>query len=154
MKKIILIVCSLLSLVCAAQEYLPKKSLPIIPLPKEIKTSDGSFVLTAQTKIVLINDVKAFQPEVDYINQYFKTNYDFELPVVMTLPSDDNYIMFIRPENKTGQLENYELSVNKNQIRLSAEGNAGMFYGLQTLIQILPLQKATEVKIPCVQMFI
>ncbi len=151
MKKIILVICSLLSLASSAQEYLPKKSLPIIPLPKEIKTSDGDFVLTAQTKIVLMNDVKAFQPEVDYINQCFKTNYDFELPIVMTLPSDGNYIMFIRPENKTGELENYDLSVNQNQILISAQGNAGMFYGMQTLIQLLPLIKSVEVKIPCVQ---
>jgi len=151
MKKIISIVYSLISLMSFAQQETPIKSLPLIPLPKEIKTSDGDFVLTAQTKIVLMNDVKAFQPEVDYINQCFKTNYDFELPIVMTLPSDGNYIMFIRPENKTGELENYDLSVNQNQILISAQGNAGMFYGMQTLIQLLPLIKSVEVKIPCVQ---
>ena len=101
MKKILTIVLVIISFLGFAQEYLPKKNLPIIPLPKELKTSDGDFILNSQTKIVLMHDVKAFQPEVDYINHYFKTNYDFELPIVMTLPTDGSYIMFIRPEDKT-----------------------------------------------------
>ena len=57
MKKILLIASVFLSLLSIAQEYeAKKKSLPIIPLPREIKVSDGVFVLTSQTKIVLIAD--------------------------------------------------------------------------------------------------
>ena len=135
----------------AQQEYAPKKVVAIIPLPKELKTSDGNFVLSAQTKIVLMNDAKGFKPEVDYMNNFFKTNYDFELPIVNILPTDGNYIIVISPEEKIGQIENYDLSINQNQILFSSEGNAGIFYGMQTLIQLLPLQKSTEIKIPCVQ---
>ncbi len=152
MKKIIFAACFLLSLSSIAQDYsLPKKSLPIIPLPREMKTSDGEFVLTAQTKIVMMLDAKGFKPEVDYINSFIKTYYDFELPIVNVLPTDGNYIIIISPEEKTGELEKYDLSINQNQILCSAEGNAGMFYGMQTLVQLLPLEKSEEVKIPCIQ---
>lgn len=152
MKRIILIAFVLSSLFGISQEYSSiKKSLPIIPLPKEVKTSDGEFVLTAQTKIVLMTDALGFHPEVDYINNFIKTNYDFELPIVNILPADGNYIIIISPEEKTGELEKYDLSINQNQILFSAEGNAGLFYGMQTLIQLFPLEKSAEVKIPCAQ---
>lgn len=150
MKKIITTAFLLISLVTVAQDYeMPKKSLPIIPLPREIKVADGVFVLTSQTKIVVMAD--GFQPEIDYLNKHFKTNYDFELPIVKILPTDGNYIIITRPDFEAGWTENYDLTINENQIYFLAEGNAGLFYGIQTLIQILPLEKTSEVKISCVQ---
>lgn len=151
MKKIALILFSFITLMSFGQEYAPKKNLPIIPLPKELKTSDGDFVLNAQTKIVLMTEQENFKQEVDCMNAYFKTNYDFELPIVKILPTDGSYIIFLSPEDKTGDLEKYDLSINQNQILFSAEGNAGMFYGIQTLIQLLPIAKSADVKIPCAQ---
>ncbi len=149
MKKIALIIFSFISLISFGQEYAPKKNLPIIPLPREIKVADGLFVLTSQTKIVVMAD--GFQPEIDYLNHYFKTNYDFELATTKILPTDGNYIIFTRPDFEAGWKENYDLTINENHIYFLAEGNAGLFYAMQTLIQILPLEKTAEVKVPCVQ---
>ena len=149
MKKISLIFLVFVSVFCFGQENVVKKNLPIIPLPKEIKISDGVFVLTSQTKIVVMAD--GFQPEIDYLNKYFKTNYDFELSIVKILPTDGNYIIITRPDFEAGWKENYDLTINENQIYFLAEGNAGLFYAIQTLVQILPLEKTPEIKIPCVQ---
>ena len=150
MKKIILIAtCFLFSLIGAAQQPAQLKSLPIIPLPKELKLSNDHFVLSSQTKIVLMSD--SFKPEVDYLNNYFKTNYGFDLAVVTVLPTDGNYIIITRPNFEAGWTENYDLTINQNQIFCLAEGNAGLFYAMQTLIQILPLEKSAEIKIPCIQ---
>ena len=153
MKKITLIIFTFISLLSFGQEYAPKKNLPIIPLPKELKTSDGDFVLTAQTKLVIMRETQAlgFMQPVDYFNNYLKTNFDLELSVVSVLPTDGNYIIILSPEEKIGQVESYSLSINSNQILFSAEGEAGLFYGIQTLIQLLPIEKSAEIKIPCVQ---
>lgn len=150
MKKVLIIVCVFLSLTNIAQEYeKPKKTLPIIPLPREIKVAEGVFVLTSQTKIVVMAD--GFQPEIDYLNKCLKSYYGFELPIVKILPTDGNYIIITRPDFEAGWKENYDLTINENQIYFLAEGNAGLFYGMQSLFQIMPLEKAAEVKIPCVQ---
>jgi hexosaminidase len=149
MKKYLLILSILFSTALVAQEQLPLKPIGLIPLPNKLVQTSGEFKLTKETKLVLMN--KTFKTEVDYLNNYFKTNYDFELQVVSVLPSDGNYIIITEPEDKTGQNENYSLSVNQNQILFSSEANAGLFYGMQTLIQLLPLEKSAEVKIPCVQ---
>ena len=151
MKKISLIFLVFVSVFCFGQENVVKKNLPIIPLPKEIKISDGVFVLTSQTKIVVMAD--GFQPEIDYLNKYFKTNYDFELSIVKILPTDGNYIIITRPDFEAGWKENYDLTINENQIYFLAEGNAGLFYAIQTLVQILPLEKTPEIKIHPLNIF-
>ncbi len=149
MKKIIASLFLLLSLPSVGQPPRPMKVLPLIPLPREVKYSDDNFVLSAQTKIVLLAD--GFQHEVDYINNFFKTNYGFELAIVKKMPTDGNYILISRPDFEAGFLENYDLNINQNQIFFLAEGNPGLFYAMQTFIQILPVEKTAEVKIPCVQ---
>ena len=139
MKKIILAFVLLYSQYIIAQ---PKQTalptLPIIPLPKELKQSEGAFPLSAETKLVLMNE--AFKPEVDYLNSQLKTNQGFELQIVNSLPSDGNYLIILSPDKKTGSDEAYERSINPHQILLSAENNQGIFYGLQTLIQLLPIE--------------
>jgi hexosaminidase len=150
MKKIILaftLVYSQFIIAQPKQTVLP--TLPIIPLPKELKQSEGNFPLSSETKLVLMND--AFKSEVDYLNTQLKTSQGFELQIVNTLPSDGNYIIVLSPDKKTGSNEAYELSINPNQIMLSAENNQGLFYGIQTLVQLLPIEKLADVKIPCVQ---
>ena len=149
MKKIFLVIGIFITSALFAQEKMPVTPLGLIPLPNKVVQSNGEFKLTKETKIVLMNS--SFELEVSYLNSYLKTNYDLELQVVSVLPSDGNYMIITEPEVKVGQLENYSLNVNQNQILFSAEGNAGLFYSMQTLLQLLPLQKSAEVKIPCVQ---
>lgn len=149
MKKIFLVIGFVISSALFAQEKMQLKPLGLIPLPNKVVQSNGEFKLTKDTKIVLMN--KSFESEVNYLNSYVKKNYGLELQVVSVLPSDGNYMIITEPEVKTGQLENYSLNVNQNQILFSAEGNAGLFYSMQTLIQLLPIEKAVEIKIPCIQ---
>ena len=131
------------------QEEKPAKLLPLIPLPKEVTASNDEFILTDKTKIVLTNE--KFKPEVNYLNNYLKTHFDLELQVVSNMPSDGNYIMIAQPDFEAGWLENYDLTMNQNQIVFIAEGNAGLFYGIETLIQLMPLEKTKEIKILCAE---
>ncbi len=119
-----------------------QKLLPLIPLPKEVKYLDDIFNLTPKTKIVLVNDI--FKPEVDYLNNYLKINYGFDLKIVSDLPKEGNYIIITQPDFEAGFLENYDLTMNQNQLIFIAEGNAGLFYGIETLIQLMPLEKIVD----------
>jgi hexosaminidase len=149
MKKYILQVCLLFSAYAVAQPVMPMRTLPLVPLPNEYKASyEDVFVLTNQTKIVMMSDL--FRPELELLQSRLKTAYDLDLPVVKVLPSDGNYIIITQPESETGKPEDYDLNVNQNQVLLNAEGNAGLFYALQSLFQLLPLEKSAELKIPCV----
>ncbi|HEY0030882.1 MAG TPA: beta-N-acetylhexosaminidase [Bacteroidia bacterium] len=148
-RPILITLSFLFSLTVFSQVPFPPKVLPLIPLPQEYKQSEDNFLLSPQTKIVLMDD--KFKPEVDLLNATFKTRYDFELAVVKILPADGNYIIITQPEGETGKPEEYDLYVNQNQVLFSAEANQGLYYGVQTLLQILPLEKTAEVKVTCVQ---
>lgn len=125
-------------------------SLPLIPLPKECKLQSGSFTLSSTTQIVTKSN--SLQNEIDFLNQYLNTYYGFKLNVISTLPKAGNYILFDAPDWEAGLKENYHLNISKQTISILAEGNgAGNFYAIQTLIQLLPIQKNNQVLIPCVQ---
>ena len=147
----LLLLCLFISIISFAQrpDEKPAKLLPLIPLPKEMTPSNDEFILTDKTKIILTNE--KFKPEVNYLNGYLKTHYDLELQVVSNMPSDGNYIMIAQPDFEAGWLENYDLTMNQNQIVFIAEGNAGLFYGIETLIQLMPLEKTKEIKISCAE---
>ena len=147
----LLLLCLFISIISFAQrpEEKPAKLLPLIPLPKEMTTSNDEFILTDKTKIILTNE--KFKPEVNYLNNYFKSHYDLELQVVSKMPSDGNYIMIAQPDFEAGWLENYDLTMNQNQIVFIVEGNAGLFYGIETLIQLMPWEKTKEIKISCAE---
>lgn len=150
MKRLLLLLFAVVCFSGFAQENnVDKKILPLIPLPKEVKVADGVFVLSPQTKLVLMAD--GFQAEVDYFNKCLKGYYGFELNTVKALPADGNYVIITRPDFEAGWKENYGLTINENQIYFVAEGGAGLFYGMQTLFQLMPLEKSDKVKIPCVQ---
>ena len=149
MKKYSLIFSLFIAAFSIAQPQVQKKTLGLIPLPQEVKQSDDNFVLTSQTKIISLNE--KFKPELDLLVGYFKNAFDLELSVVRILPSDGNYIIITQPESETGKPEDYDLYINQNQILFSAEANQGLYYAIQTLIQLLPLEKTGELNIPCVQ---
>jgi hexosaminidase len=127
-----------------------QSSLPIIPFPKECKKLQGNFVLSSSTKIVVTPTTPV--SEVEWLNEYLNTYYGFNLQTVSSVPKDNNYIQFIIPDWEAGYKENYHLTIDEKHISILAEGNsAGNFYALQTLIQLLPIEKGNALLIPCVQ---
>lgn len=127
-----------------------QSSLPIIPFPKECKQLPGNFVLSSSIKIVATSP--KVQNEIDWLNDYLKTYYGFTLQIVHKQPKNGNYIQFIIPDWEADNKENYHLTISENAITILAEGNsAGNFYALQTLIQLLPIEKGNALLIPCVQ---
>ena len=136
----------ILSLGLFSQEQL--SPLPIIPLPKDYKLLPGNFVLNPQTKIVVQGDY--LKNEINWLNDYLKNYYGFTLQSVSAIPKDNNFILFEIPDWEAGYKENYHLTINEKSISILAEGEgAGNFYALQTLIQVLPIEKSSSLSIPC-----
>jgi hexosaminidase len=44
--------------------------------------------------------------------------------------------------------EGYRVTITPQQVIIAGKG-AGLFYGIQTLIQLLPLERAATAKLPC-----
>lgn len=137
MKRIFLIFGLIVSVVINAQE------VNIIPQPVEMKLKSGAFIINDKTSIIASSDSDLGIAII--FNQYLKLNYGFSLSVIKTISKDHNIIHFTskHAESKFPK-EGYHLKVEKDKIQISSKSGVGAFYGLQTLIQLLPIRDQIE----------
>ncbi|MBS1579441.1 MAG: beta-N-acetylhexosaminidase [Bacteroidetes bacterium] len=140
MKKIITIFCTFFAFYATAQE------VSIIPQPSKITFPEkGEFVLSSSTVIVAN---KKEQNSINFLNDYLQKFYGFKLKQVTKATS--NFInlttpVFVRkPDNE----EAYTLIVNKSSIHIQGSSLNGTFYGVQSLLQLLPTTKNNKLSIP------
>jgi hexosaminidase len=137
MKKIILIFgASFLMLASIAQS--PKIS--IIPQPVEVKEGVGTFVINASTKIVLSKEDPSIKKVAASLNGEISAAAGFSLNIAVGSRVEKNTIylqLLPTPDAKLGD-EGYRLVSSVNEVTISANKPAGLFYGVQTLLQLLP----------------
>ncbi|MEY2692976.1 MAG: hypothetical protein RIT03_1367 [Bacteroidota bacterium] len=51
---------------------------------------------------------------------------------------------------KFPEQERYQLAITPRQINIHAGSNQGLFYGVQTLLQLMPIQKTSHLQLACV----
>ncbi|MDI9256565.1 glycoside hydrolase family 20 protein [Flavobacterium sedimenticola] len=125
-------------------------TLPLIPTPKEIKPGNGFFVLNSET--IINADKNSFEAQYlkEVINQEFGLN--LEISQKATTSSKISLLTAV-PDASKFTNETFYLSVDQNSAEISAVSNHGIFNGIQTLLQLLPIEKASVVKLPIVQIF-
>ena len=118
----------------------------VIPIPQEVEQATGSFTLNAQTKLScnLTGDERA--KLLDYLKQQ---------PLLSACLKNGDAgqasIVLQKLDNAgTRTPESYELRVTPEKIHITACTDAGMFYGLQTLMQLawLPATSQTSRALP------
>jgi hexosaminidase len=118
----------------------------IIPVPAEMKPLPGQFVLTRETGVSILSKDQQVTRLGDYLSKKISTATGFNLAVGST--SKNNVIVLHlndKPNGKIGK-EGYSLKVTENGIVVSANQPAGLFYGIQTLLQLLPKEIASRNK--------
>lgn len=148
MRKIFLAL--LLTLPCGVFAQDKDPNMGIIPAPTSAARVKGEFKFTPET-IVLVDspDHKAMRYFAEYLRKA-------ELATSVTdLSRVDRKRMSVKNTiilslNFKGELppEGYELRINEDNIELKARG-AGMFYGIQTLIQVMRRTSPGYATIPC-----
>lgn len=108
----------------------------IIPSPKSYKKENGTFKITVNTIINLEYkcDFQDLQAAIE-IQKELENILGFKLSINKSFDKHKNSINIIR-DNIAGD-EAYKLRIDNNSIDIMAEKNAGIFYGIQTLKQII-----------------
>lgn len=133
-----LLLCSTLSF---AQE------VNIIPQPVQVTQNVGSFEINPQTSLVVTS--KEDKPTADFLNKYLSEYYGFKLAIVKK--ADKNTIKLTSGKLIAGlKSEGYTLKSDKNRVVIDGNSPVGTFYGMQTLIQLLPVEKSNNLKIASV----
>ncbi len=112
--------------------------ISIIPEPVKIIPEDGEFILTNKT--VILTDAQ-LKKNAEFLKKILTQATGFNLPIKEIPPRDKDsnvIILKVNDNNKKLKPEGYSLHISPTEINISAITPAGVFYGIQTLLQILP----------------
>ncbi len=132
--------------------FLAKAQTTIIPHPQEVKFIQGVFQLSKDTKII---SQKETREEANYLAEELKKGFGEKIKI----KKKGKGISLILDKSLKQELgdEGYSLTVRQDEIKISAPTNTGIFYGIQSLRQLLPAEfeyqtnAAKSVEIPCTQ---
>lgn len=118
-----------------------------IPVPLKMEQGTGSFLLSEKTK--LYTNLQGGEAEL-------WENYLKALPVQLkeARMKDRKQMLFLLITPKTPQLpspESYTLSVTSQRIEIRATSGAGLFYGMQTLLQLMQPTSTGSYSVPSVE---
>ena len=135
--------------------YAESNPLSIVPLPAEVEKRAGEFVITSETAIV--TDAPNRQ-NATYLRALVAPPTGFPLSVQTGEPAQTNVIrLALGRDQETLGREGYTLTGSPEAITIEAAETAGVFYGIQTLRQLLPVEierrafvRGVPWQIPCV----
>ena len=123
--------------------------LQITPKPFEeiINTSSEGFTIYKNTTIYIYSgptskENKKLRNIAEYLNDYLKTKHSFSLNVNALSPLSNyipvlNFIELRLDRSFGNKMGAYSLKVSNESISVNASSDAGIFYGVQSLIQLI-----------------
>ncbi|HWB28120.1 MAG TPA: family 20 glycosylhydrolase [Chitinophagaceae bacterium] len=154
MKKLLLLPVCILGYVVAFCQ----SEIAIIPQPVKVTRGTGMFTLPSHI-IIEAADAPALGETVNSLKQHLSvpTGYTIATSLSKTTPSTVKLVINKTADAALGD-EGYHLSVMPKQIVITANKPAGLFYGVQTLYQLLPAAIESNTKVsdvkwqaPCVE---
>lgn len=118
--------------------------LPLIPKPQSIILGKGSFVLSSKTSIQ--TDKNSF--EAKYLKEMIKLQTGLDLKIDSKYKSNSIKLILKLPDTTNFNKEHYEVNVSNGIIVINAFSNNGLFFGIQTLSQLIPFNVKNEIRIP------
>lgn len=117
-----------------------KKAIDIIPQPQQVEIGSGSLALVGRLTINYRDD-KSIIDLADYFTKLAKTKFDLDF-----VKSDNDYtentlnIFYLGDISMYGE-EGYKLIIDDKGIKVFAATDKGLFYGLQSLYQLMLTNK-------------
>jgi hexosaminidase len=112
--------------------------LAIIPQPQKVQQLDGTFILTPHTGIYAD---RPSRKTAALLAERLRQSTGYPLKVHWEMSSsvpEGSILLTTKKANAQLGAEGYDLSVTTNGVVIRAPTQAGLFYGSQTLLQLLP----------------
>jgi hexosaminidase len=122
-------------------------NLGIIPAPVSVTKTNGDFILD-KTVVLIHNDADGAKMG-DLLNAFIVTKAGFSLREVKAIEPKQKAIVLTSKGADQLPAEGYTIKVTPGQITITGKG-AGLFYAVQSVIQMMPDQVAGKVTLPAV----
>ena len=109
------------------------QGINIIPMPQTLVQQQGSFKLSSSTKIA------ASTPEAKTVAEYFVAKMNRATGYSISVAESGDIQLTLDPSLQMGE-EGYKLNVTANGVQVTAKSAHGLFYGMQSFMQLLPAE--------------
>lgn len=120
----------------------------IIPKPSKVEQKSGFFSIDRKTIIVVTDETE--RKMAAHLNQALKSLYGYELTVTGNTRGKNEIIFYRGTFGERLTADKYMLLVDPKVISISGT-EVGLFYGVQSLLQLIPTSANVPVKIRAVQ---
>ncbi len=126
-----------------------QQQVSIIPQPVELNVKEGYFAIDKNTSVQYNASQAALKPAVDFLLSAVKEVSGVSLQVNKAAAKK---VEFILVNDKQLNNEAYTLNVSSSLIQIKANSYAGIFYGIQSILQTLPqVRTNAALQVPCMQ---
>jgi hexosaminidase len=129
-----------------SQAQIGSDQLSLVPWPNEVLLKKGQFVLNKNTAITF--NVQALDKEATYLGLNLLSQYGVQ--VAKGKKGSKTAIELKLNTAFKGVDGAYSLQITKHKIVIESNTNAGIFYGMQSLIQLIPVGGSGQYSLPLV----
>ena len=110
-----------------------RKGIDVIPMPRSVEYHSGNFTISPETKFYTNLSAESRQALTDYLEGTALGS----VPFAESATGNNGIELNLCDSSIVTGNEAYRIEIDKKGIRLSASTETGIFYGLQTLLQLL-----------------
>lgn len=141
-RRLLLFVISLLIFnACSSGSHQPPASPDIIPEPASMEVSKGHFRLDRQTSIQADTTDAEIRTVARQLKRHLDSATGFDVAITANRPDTNAIVLQNDPDTSHYvNQEAYRLTSSEQNVLITAPSGAGLFYGMQSLLQLFPPQ--------------
>ena len=117
------------------------QGINIIPTPQSLVQQDGFFRLNSHTAIAAVS------PEAQTIAEFFAAKMRTSTGLDIQVAEKGNILLSLDSSLDVPNDEGYSLEVSKDAVKVVAKTTQGLFYGMQSFLQLLPAEIESPSKV-------
>lgn len=141
MKKCLLTLITITAAICLQAQ------VSIIPQPANMTVGKGTFTVDRSTVIVIEN--ASLGKQAAFLKDYLTKIYQLNIPVRTGTAKPSSHAILLKNIRKQNEIKGaYQLEVTGSGITITGDDAEGVFYGVQSVIQLLPVQVSAKLQVP------